>query len=67
MQEITNPGTVVLFGSGEASPAGVPVYEAILRRMGRSISPRIAILETPAGFEPNSPQVAGRGDRKSVV
>ena len=60
MQEFTSPGTVVLFGSGEASPAGVPVYEAILRRMGRSISPRIAILETPAGFEPNSPQVAGR-------
>jgi cyanophycinase-like exopeptidase len=60
MQEVTSPGTVVLFGSGEASPPGVPVYETILRRMGRSISPRIAILETTAGFEPNSPQVAGR-------
>src|SRR5512140_8708 len=60
MQEFISPGTVVLFGSAAASPAGVPVYEAILRRMGRSISPRIAILETPAGFEPNSPQVAGR-------
>ena len=60
MQESTSPGTVVLFGSGESSPTGVSVYEAILRRMGRSISPRIAILETPAGFEPNSPQVAER-------
>jgi hypothetical protein len=28
--------------------------------MGRSTSPRIAVLETPAGFEPNSPRVAGR-------
>jgi len=51
---------VVLFGSGEASPVAGPVYETLLRRMGRSTSPRIAVLETPAGFEPNSPQVAGR-------
>jgi cyanophycinase-like exopeptidase len=51
---------VVLFGSGETSPAIGPVYETLLRRMGRSTSPRIAILETPAGFEPNSPQVAER-------
>lgn len=37
-----------------------PVYETLLRRMGRPTFPRIAILETPAGFEPNSPQVAER-------
>ena len=37
-----------------------PVYETLLRRMGRSTSPRIAVLETPAGFEPNSSQVAGK-------
>ena len=27
MREFTSPGIVVLFGSGEASPTGVPVYE----------------------------------------
>ena len=54
------PGRVVLFGSGETSPMGGPVYDTLLRRMGRSTSPRIAVLETPAGFEPNSPQVAGK-------
>jgi len=51
---------VVLFGSGETSPVSGPIYETLVRRMGRTTSPRIAVLETPAGFEPNSPQVAGR-------
>lgn len=51
---------MVLFGSGETSPTGGPVYDSLLRRMGRATSPRIAVLETPAGFEPNSPQVARR-------
>jgi hypothetical protein len=55
-----SPGRVVLFGSGETSPIAGPVYESLLRRMGRTTSPRIAVLETPAGFEPNSPGVAGR-------
>ena len=59
-QASPSPGPVVLFGSGETSPVGGPVYETLLRRMGRSTSPRIAVLETPAGFEPNSPRVAGR-------
>jgi hypothetical protein len=54
------PGRMVLFGSGETSPMTGPVYESLLRRMGRSASPRIAVLETPAGFEPNSPLVAGK-------
>jgi cyanophycinase-like exopeptidase len=60
MREFGTPGLVVLFGSGETSPAGGPVYETLVRRMGRSNAPRIAILETPAGFEPNSSRVAGR-------
>jgi hypothetical protein len=60
MQEFPRPGPVVLFGSGETAPAAGPVYETVLRRMGRSASPRVAVLETPAGFEPNSPRVAGR-------
>lgn len=60
MEKLPMPGPVVLFGSGETSPAGGAVYEALVRRMGRSTSPRIAVLETPAGFEPNSALVAGR-------
>ena len=59
-QEFPPPGPVVLFGSGETSPVSGPIYETLVRRMGRSSSPRVAVLETPAGFEPNSPQVAGR-------
>ncbi len=54
------PGPVVLFGSGEISPVGGRVYETLVRRMGRPVSPRVAVLETPAGFEPNSARVADR-------
>jgi len=60
MQELQGPGPVVLFGSGETSPGMGPIYEALLRRMGRSTPLRITVLETPAGFEPNSHQVALR-------
>ncbi|MBI4770804.1 MAG: hypothetical protein HY784_10455 [Chloroflexi bacterium] len=52
------PGPVALFGSGETSPGAGRVFEALVRRL--PAAPRIAILETPAGFEPNSAQVAGR-------
>jgi hypothetical protein len=52
------PGPIVLFGSGETSPAGHKIFNQIFRQLPDS--PRVAILETPAGFELNSPQVAGR-------
>lgn len=52
------PGPIALFGSGEAAPAGRRVHEMLFRRLGRPI--RVAILETPAGFQPNSAWVAGR-------
>ncbi len=52
------PGLVALLGSGETSPTGGRVFEEIARRIARP--PRIAVLETPAGFELNSAQVAGR-------
>ncbi len=52
------PGPVIIFGSGETSPGGRRAYEWLLRRVDSPA--RIAILETPAGFEPNSPQVAGQ-------
>jgi cyanophycinase-like exopeptidase len=51
-------GPVALIGSGETSAAGGRVFEAIARRYAPPL--RIAILETPAGFEVNSDRVAGR-------
>jgi cyanophycinase-like exopeptidase len=52
------PGPVALFGSGETSPSGRKIFEMILRKL--QPSPRVALLETPAGFELNSAQVIGR-------
>lgn len=50
------PGIVVLFGSGEATSSGRRVYDWLLNRVSQPA--RVAILETPAGFQPNSAQVA---------
>jgi len=52
------PGPVVLFGSGETSASGQKVFDRLLRRLPSPV--RVAIVETPAGFELNSDQVAGR-------
>lgn len=52
------PGPVVLFGSGETSPSGRKVYEWLFSRFPSPVS--VAILETPAGFQPNSSIVAGK-------
>jgi hypothetical protein len=54
----TRPGKIALFGSGETAPAGRRVHEALFRELEAPI--RVAILETPAGFQPNSAWVAGR-------
>jgi cyanophycinase-like exopeptidase len=51
-------GPIILFGSGETSPSGQKIFDAVLRRMPSS--PRVALLETPAGFELNSARVIGR-------
>lgn len=51
-------GPIALLGSGETSLAGGRVFETIAMRLPRPV--QIALLETPAGFELNSPQVAGR-------
>jgi cyanophycinase-like exopeptidase len=48
-----------LFGSGETSPSGRKIFDHVLRRLGLQ-SPRLALLETPAGFELNSAQVIER-------
>lgn len=53
---IDTPGMVVLFGSGETSRAGQRTYDWVLGRMKPPVS--IAVLETPAGFQPNSARVA---------
>ena len=52
------PGLVTLFGSGETSASGRQVYDWLLSRLSQPV--RVAILETPAGFQPNSAIVAGR-------
>jgi hypothetical protein len=54
----TIPGPVALFGSGEIAPAGRRVHEMLFQQLDRPI--QVAILETPAGFQPNSAWVAGR-------
>jgi len=52
------PGLVILFGSGETSASGQKVFDWLLRRLPSPV--RVATVETPAGFELNSAQVAGR-------
>jgi len=46
-----------LLGSGETSLAGGRVFESLARVLPTPL--RVVVLETPAGFEPNSAQVAG--------
>lgn len=58
LQRHFNPGRIGLFGSGETTPSGRKIFAELLR--GLPEQPRIAILETPAGFELNSSQVARR-------
>lgn len=50
------PGIVVLFSSGETSASGQRIYEWLFRRLSLPI--RLAVLETPAGFQPNTALVA---------
>ena len=50
------PGLVTLLGSGERTPSGRRIFDWLFRRLPAPV--RVAILETPAGFEPNSDHVA---------
>lgn len=52
------PGPVLVFGSGETTPGSQRAYNWLFSRFAPPV--RVAVLETPAGFEPNSAQVAGR-------
>ncbi len=52
------PGLIVLFGSGETSASSGKTYEVVAQKT--AARPSVAVLETPAGFELNSPEVAGK-------
>lgn len=58
LKQYSTPGPVVFFGSGETSPAGRKVFDWVFQQL--PASPKVALLETPAGFELNSAQVIGR-------
>jgi hypothetical protein len=51
-------GQVAFLGSGETSLSGGRIFEALAQNLPRPL--KIAVLETPAGFELNSVQVASR-------
>ena len=51
-------GQIAFLGSGETSLAGGRIFESLARNMKEPL--RIALMETPAGFELNSAQVVGR-------
>jgi len=51
-------GQIAFLGSGETSLAGGRIFETLARSLSQPL--KITILETPAGFELNSDQVAGR-------
>lgn len=51
-------GPIALFGSGETSRRGRQVHNELMRRITAPV--RIAILETPAGFQPNVAVVSGK-------
>jgi len=54
----TQPGVIALLGSGETAALGREVFVHVFRRLKRPI--RVAILDTPAGFQPNADLVAGK-------
>ncbi|MCA9981196.1 MAG: hypothetical protein KDD89_10185, partial [Anaerolineales bacterium] len=58
-QQRVSLGPIVLFGSGETLTTSGKTHEFVARDL-LDAPPRIAILETPAGFEPNSDRVAGK-------
>ena len=51
-----NPGLIVMFGSGETAPSSQKVYDWLFSKLPKPV--RVAILETPAGFQLNTATVA---------
>lgn len=59
MKPTIEPGPIVLMGSGETAPAAQKIFHWVFSAAaGSGDDVRMAILETPAGFEPNSGYVA---------
>ena len=56
LSKIPLPGPIALFGSGETAPSGQKIFDFLFKQVPHS--PEVGILETPAGFELNSEQVA---------
>jgi hypothetical protein len=52
------PGMIALLGSGETAPSSGVVYDRLTVRAAAPL--RVSILETPAGFQPNSERVASK-------
>ena len=52
----TTPGLIILLGSGETLPSSGTTHDYVLQRLPKS--PKLRVVETPAGFEPNSQAVA---------
>jgi hypothetical protein len=55
--DAVSPGAIVVFGSGETVDVG---RAALTWLAARRTLRRVAVLETPAGFEPNSEDVTAR-------
>ncbi len=51
-------GQIAFLGSGETSLAGGRIFESLAKNINEPL--RIALMETPAGFELNSTQVVGK-------
>lgn len=49
-------GPIALFGSGETAPRVQRIHQRVMEQLSRPV--QAAIVETPAGFEPNSEAVA---------
>ena len=52
-----NYGSILFLGSGETASAGRILHEQLFQKLSKK-KINVAILETPAGFDPNSEQVA---------
>ncbi len=55
-EERVRLGKIVLFGSGETSASGRVIHDRLMAELPPPVI--VAILETPAGFQPNSEHVA---------
>jgi hypothetical protein len=55
---MVQPGKIALIGSGETAARGGQAFDLLARDFVKPIN--IAVMETPAGFELNASQVAGR-------